>query len=372
MTRSDHPVAKVVLVPKDSRGPRIISEEPLELQYIQQGVAKSLMAHIERHPLTHGMVNFTDQEINANLALTSSASGYWATIDLSDASDRLSCALFLRVWPKRLHKKFMALRSHETVLPDGRVVHLRKYAPMGSAVCFPVESLVFWALCVGALRKKGLPLDFATRSVYVYGDDLIIPAEHAPDVMNALESVDLKVNRDKSFISGHFRESCGCDAWNGTVITPVRLKKPLGRSPEDGTAHAAWLAYAGRLLDIGCSNTGMYCKELVQGFLGEIPVTSQPMGYLSVVTQRLQPTSPMGYRRVRWNADLQRWEAKCLTLTTEREESKLLGWERLNRSLIDPDPVDPSTVVVRDATKIVRRWCPIGATFGDWVSAGLR
>lgn len=42
MQRLLEPTAKVVLVPKDSRGPRLISCEPLEIQYIQQGLSRKL------------------------------------------------------------------------------------------------------------------------------------------------------------------------------------------------------------------------------------------------------------------------------------------------------------------------------------------
>lgn len=45
---SSEPVTKVILVPKDSRGPRLISEEPLEIQYIQQGIFRQMVSILER------------------------------------------------------------------------------------------------------------------------------------------------------------------------------------------------------------------------------------------------------------------------------------------------------------------------------------
>jgi hypothetical protein len=66
------PQARVCLVPKDSRGPRIISCEPAELMFIQQGIMRKLYSHLETHHLTAGQINFTDQSINRNLALLAS------------------------------------------------------------------------------------------------------------------------------------------------------------------------------------------------------------------------------------------------------------------------------------------------------------
>jgi hypothetical protein len=51
--------AKVVLVPKDSRGPRLISKEPKEFQWIQQGLRRVLERAITTSPLSSGMVVLT-------------------------------------------------------------------------------------------------------------------------------------------------------------------------------------------------------------------------------------------------------------------------------------------------------------------------
>jgi hypothetical protein len=50
------PRARVCLVPKDSRGPRIISCEPAEMMFIQQGIMNLMYRTIETHPLTKGRV----------------------------------------------------------------------------------------------------------------------------------------------------------------------------------------------------------------------------------------------------------------------------------------------------------------------------
>jgi len=113
--------ASVVLVPKDSRGPRLISKEPLELQWIQQGIQKLLYSWIERHPMSRGFVNFTDQSINRNLALDASRTCEYVTLDMKDASDRVTLKLVERLFSgTSLYDALIASRSEYTRLPDGR------------------------------------------------------------------------------------------------------------------------------------------------------------------------------------------------------------------------------------------------------------
>lgn len=215
------PRARICLVPKDSRGPRIISCEPAEHMYIQQGLMRKLYGIIETHDLTSGRVNFTDQTINRALAREGSVTGLLSTLDLSDASDRVSMELVRLVFPPEWVEAFEACRSESTVLPDKTEVKLNKFAPMGSACCFPVEALVFWASAVATTGHV---------NVFVYGDDIIVPAGDTHAVIQGLESIGLLVNRTKSYWQGNFRESCGGDFHLGVDVTPVRIRKDFGES----------------------------------------------------------------------------------------------------------------------------------------------
>ena len=222
------PTARVCLVPKDSRGPRVISCEPAEMMFIQQGIMRLLYKTIETHPLTSGQINFTDQTVNRKLAYAGSKDQQYATIDLSDASDRVSLELVRRIFPARWFKALEACRSEETMLPNGEKVKLNKFAPMGSSCCFPVEALCFWACAQAAQRILGklrhLP------KVYVYGDDIVCDADSFSFITSGLESVGLKVNNNKSYWRGPFRESCGGDYHNGMDVTPIRVRKLFSKS----------------------------------------------------------------------------------------------------------------------------------------------
>lgn len=223
----DFAVSEMRFVPKDSRGPRIISMEPLEIQFIQQGLKTALYRHIERHPLTKGFVNFSDQSINGRLALSASADGQLATLDMKEASDRISLSLVRCLFHgTELLPALEAVRSQYVHLPKeagdygDKTLELYKYAPMGSAVCFPVEAVCFWALSVasilyeeGRLNARKLPV------VFVYGDDIVVETRHAKTLFEHLPCYGLLVNTDKSYTAGPFRESCGFDCFAGEVVT---------------------------------------------------------------------------------------------------------------------------------------------------------
>jgi hypothetical protein len=234
---SINPTAKVVLVPKDSRGPRLISMEPLEIQWIQQGLSKKFVKRVERHALTRGFVNFTDQTINRALAREASERGHLATLDLKAASDRVPLKLVEYLFPEDLFKAMMACRSTCTTLPSGEVLPLYKFAPMGSALCFPVMATTLWALTQSILSLDPDDLDEREElhalprsprlATFVYGDDLIVPTDAASRVFAELPHYGLKLNEQKSYTTGFFRESCGMDAYFGDQVTPVRLRASL-------------------------------------------------------------------------------------------------------------------------------------------------
>jgi len=224
------PCAKILVVDKDARGPRIISCEPRETMFIQQGLNRLLTEQLEAHPLTSGLVNFTDQRVNQRQAFLGSITQDTSTLDLKDASDLLSMDLVKMLFPENWVEALEACRSKKTMLPDGTVVTLSKHAPMGSACCFPIMALSIWALLTALtnydavrngrhVRRRKLP----TR-VYVYGDDIVVPTAFAAAAIGLLESVGLAVNKDKSFVAGSFRESCGKEYYRGVDITPCRLR----------------------------------------------------------------------------------------------------------------------------------------------------
>ncbi|DAD49922.1 TPA_asm: RNA-directed RNA polymerase [ssRNA phage ESO001] len=219
---SDRIVSKLTAVAKDSRGPRLICVHPKEAIWIQQGQRKLLESAISRHPLTRDVIKFRDQTLNGGLALSSSASGYLCTLDLKEASDRMSCKLIRFLFGDYVYDLISCARSTHIEMLDGRVRDLKKWAPMGNCLTFPVQSLVFFSLVRAGIRASyGVNCD----DVYVFGDDILFPVKYYEGAVRALVLAGLVVNQGKTFKSGLFRESCGVDAYNGKDVTPLRIKK---------------------------------------------------------------------------------------------------------------------------------------------------
>jgi len=282
------PCAKVLLVPKDARGPRMISCEPRECMWIQQGTMRKLVTCAEAHTLTRGLVNFTNQVINRQLAYVGSINQQTASLDLSDASDRITVSLIKFIWPKNWVDALMACRSGSTELPDGTVLELTKSAPMGSANCFPVMALTIWALLTAAANPCEVSKALRTAGncqrtgrtfrwsspVRVYGDDIIVDSVFAEHAMLVLESVGLKVNRNKSFVRGSFRESCGGEFLNGRDITPVRLRT---LPTDDVPARMKLIAFHNLLYRKGLFQP-YWLTDMIHEWYSEVPEQTGP-GY---------------------------------------------------------------------------------------------
>jgi hypothetical protein len=205
--------SKLTVVPKDSRGPRTICMEPHEHMFIQKGIMHKIYDHVENFSPARGFINFTDQRVNQNLAYSASIDASWATIDLKDASDMVSWPLITSILSGTDWFQALDVTRSKYVTTLCGTHRLQKYAPMGAALCFPIEAILFWSI-----SKTVCP------QVYVYGDDIIVPSRFANDVMSALESYGLTINRDKSLTTGFFKESCGGDYFHGRDIGIVQCK----------------------------------------------------------------------------------------------------------------------------------------------------
>lgn len=302
-------------VPKDSRGPRLIGKEPLALMWLQQGLKRLMYNWIEKHPLTKGHVNFTNQNINRRLALEGSLSGYWSTIDLDSASDRVSLCLVRELFANLpdLLAALISTRSAGTLLPDGNKLKFRKFAPMGSAICFPIEAVCFWSLTAAALHiLGGVPLRLAVSSTYVYGDDIIIPTQHFSCVESAFPAFGLKLSESKCCVTGFFRESCGCDAFFGEDVTPVKVKRyPLKFPHMTVPEQLSLVALRNNLYRKGYFETCRWLDDQMLEKLGPLPVIplscGMEVGYFHKIAFKGTPFYPKKARR-RFNKSLQLYE----------------------------------------------------------------
>lgn len=265
----DHIHCKMVAVPKDSRGPRLISVHPKESIWIQQGQRHVLEQAIEHHPLTSGRINFRDQKVNGAIALSSSEKRDYVTIDLKEASDRIGRGLvdYLFGYSSKI---LSCTRASHVVLLDKRLVELNMWAPMGNCLTFPVESLTFWAMVrAGILCRHGVSCD----DIYVFGDDIIVPTPYYEGAIYGLLSAGLIPNYTKTFRKGFFRESCGVDAYCGKDVTPFRLRVRDINTYSDGESVCD---LAKRLVMAGFTDTSTCLYRAVQNAFGRLSMTNNP------------------------------------------------------------------------------------------------
>jgi len=348
--------ARVILVPKDSRGPRLISCEPLDFQWIQQGLGRAIVQLVESHPLTRWNINFTNQQPNRFGALLGSKTGGYATLDLKEASDRVSVSLVRLLFPAHLTDVLMNCRSQMTELPGGGKLLLNKFAPMGSALCFPIMAITIWALLTAGLpdavcdpdrRSRRKTVSDIRESILVYGDDVIVPTAQAANAIRILESFGLLINRDKSCVGGFFRESCGMDAYLGIDVTPVRLRTVWTHHPSPGV-YTSYIAFCNAMF-----HRRMYCTyDLVtQGLFDtyrEIPEASMNLSCPSLISV------PEAHRpkKKRVNRNLQKLQYHVFDVKSPHVRQETGGWQKLLRFFAensDQTPLDREVVDLADA-----------------------
>jgi hypothetical protein len=361
------PPVKVVMVPKTLKTPRVIAVEPTHMQYMQQGLLIALVQALEGPHNPFPVLGFSDQLPNQELARRGSLQGDLATIDLSDASDRVLNSLVMNGLVRRfpwLRKALDATRSRTSVMPDGTLVGLRKFASMGSAVCFPIEALVFATIAMmGVQRSMGRSLtkkDLKSLlgSVRVYGDDIIVPTVHANHVVEELTRFGLAVNHSKSFLEGNFRESCGGDFFLGEWVTPIRCKKDLPRSWSDAAGVASWVELSNNLHLAGYWETAQAVQTHIHSIVGQLPTVPWQSGAIG-----LHSFTGVDLTSAKMDADLHVPLVRALKLEDKVPSSPLDGPAALLKCFrFDwSDPVDSEHLLAAGRPdpkkrKLRRRW----------------
>lgn len=323
------PSSRLVAVPKTQKAPRLIAAEPTSHQWCQQAVASFLN---ERIAATHlgKSIDFRQQSLSQDAARRGSLTGDTATVDLSSASDRISTWLIERMF-RRNHSLLRAFVSTRTrfITQDldkksPSLYRLRKFSSMGSALTFPVQSILFFMLVIGiGCHLTGTkPKDYwrLCKQVRVYGDDLIFPVAWVPQVIEVFTSLYLKVNVDKTFYHGSFREACGVDVWKGHDVTPSYFLQ----FPEEAKlgSIASIVQTSNNFFLKGFWRTAQWMRGLVpRRFASAIPVVpigSGILGYQSF--SGYEPTL-----KQRWNRDLQRMDVQVFAITAKKGTSRHEG-----------------------------------------------
>jgi len=312
--------ARLLAVPKTAKGPRLICSEPTEHQWCQQ-VLRTLLVDRLKANFGQRLICFERQDLSGQMALRSSSSRSLATIDLSDASDRLSCWAVERAFrrnPSLLHClhacRTRSIRDELSRFPT--TIRLKKFASQGTAVTFPVQSIFFLIVALG-VNIKGTPsmekILRLSKSVRVFGDDIIVPNAGYADTINVLELLGLKASKAKSFSNGFFRESCGTDAYKGYDVTPIKPRVVVSDSASSRQA----------LIDT-CNNFFhkgyWHASKCIESKIGNHVVKHLPIKRCDEDAVGLSSYSGnrVSHLKSRWNSNLQRFEYRCWVLKTHK------------------------------------------------------
>ena len=287
----DEMPSRVISVPKTQKTPRIIAIEPSSVQYVQQGILESL-TRATNSDLIGKFISSESQLPNQELAQQGSY-GLLATLDLSEASDRVSLNHVKSITSgnRLFQEAILACRSERASVPGEGVISLSKFASMGSALCFPLEAMVFLAIIfLGIERERGYRFTNRTEfnqfvgMVRVYGDDIIIPVEYVHTVVDSLEHFGAKVNRRKSFWTGRFRESCGKEYYSGHDVSIVKVRRVFPSHRQQVAETVSLVSLRNLFYEHGCWETCAWLDEKLRNLLKHFPCiesTSSALGRVS-------------------------------------------------------------------------------------------
>lgn len=321
---SEERPSRLIAVPKTQKGPRLIAAEPTANQFCQQAILAYLEKQI-RHSVLSRSIKLRDQTQNQVMALEASKTGSHWTVDLSSASDRLSCRFIERAFRRNL-PLLNAIRASRSFVCQQNVdkrypsyVYLKKVATMGNACIFPVQSIAFTAMAYAAicftrkLRVTQLNLRSIAQEVSVFGDDIIVPKDAGPLLVEVLSHFQLKVNTDKTHSSGFFRESCGVEAYAGIDVTPAYLQLPPNRRRPASILSA--IDVSNNLHKKGLWKTADYVKTRVPSKeILTVAMDAECVGFRSFVG------SPQ--YKLYWDESLQESYVRGLVLTSKVDRTK--------------------------------------------------
>lgn len=206
----------IVTVPKNSKTDRVIAIEPGINLWFQKAIGTMIRRRLRRVG-----IDLNTQENNQRLAREASKDGSLATVDFSSASDSISLEVVRELLPPRWFQLMDACRSKYGTLGD-KSLKWEKFSSMGNGFTFELESLIFYAAASAVVEYLGL-----RQEISVFGDDVILPNEAFNLFSEFSRFLGFRVNPEKSYAHGWFRESCGSYYFRGVDCKPIFLKEKL-------------------------------------------------------------------------------------------------------------------------------------------------
>jgi hypothetical protein len=228
------PRARASFAPKNAKVSRLITIQPGITMWYQLGLGRLLEERLKR---IFGIDLSTAPDINRRLAWhgsRSSSRDSFATVDLSEASNRISLKFVGQFVPVEYQDMLLKLRMGSVESSKfNEVVEAHLVGFMGEGFTFPLMTAIFASAAAAAVSlddtsTRSMPracsVEHAGGRYSVFGDDIVVPTTCYDRLLRLLDILGHKPNVEKSFGSGCFRESCGMDFYEGHNVRPVFLR----------------------------------------------------------------------------------------------------------------------------------------------------
>lgn len=289
------PGATQFSVPKKWNIDRMAATEPLWNMYVQLGIGGHLVKR-----LTHFGVNLHDQTRNQELARKAFQDG-GATVDLTSASDTVVIAAvqLALMYNGYVHGvrwfRLLDLARSKMIQVNGTWIRTQMFSTMGNGFTFPLETALFLALV-----RVCVPTE-EWGNIAVYGDDIVLPRQYVPLLVERLEYLGFKVNGKKTCLAGTFFESCGTDWFKGQPVRPFFLRQdpdseepPVPQALAAANALRAWqIRCFGRLLP-EYRSLWLWCKgQVPMAYRNHVPPVMGDVGlHVSLRESGIAPLVP--------------------------------------------------------------------------------
>lgn len=197
------PGSRIETVPKELDKLRVISCEPFGNMIVQSVQEEGIRRVIRKE---FGIDLNTSADIHKQLVQDLDN----ATIDLRNASNSNFLCWIRWFYPEYFTRGLEKSRSPVAVFKGNDETiehHWNMVSPMGNGFTFGL--MTFTLLCISRWFD-----DFA----HVFGDDIIVHCDVAQPLIEVLDFIGFKVNDEKTFIRGSFRESCGAFTFEGKPL----------------------------------------------------------------------------------------------------------------------------------------------------------
>jgi hypothetical protein len=210
---------RVIVVTKNWKTGRTIAAEPegnLPFQLAFDTFVKGCLRKVG--------INLSSQRRNQQYAAKASVDDAEATVDFTMASDTGARLAVHWLYPPKWVELLERFRTPLGRLDPGlasdypefdKVWQYAKFSSMGNGCTFGLETLIFASLAYAV----------GSRTICVYGDDVVVDADKYDDFTRLAKFLGFVVNHEKSYASGPFRESCGENYYRGTLVTPFYVRE---------------------------------------------------------------------------------------------------------------------------------------------------